>query len=160
MIGQTIVAVADPKGRFEEIWVSGTPSPGTFMEILPSTDKKGGRFTYRARSQASGGLGPVAVLCEDNLNGKTVTDAYQTGTLAKIYWPLFGEEINALLEESAGTGTSGEENIGDKLAIRNDGILMGYNSAVHTGYQFQLLEHGGVDTAGANLKLCKRIDGK
>jgi hypothetical protein len=154
MQGYEIVASANPKGNFESIFVSGTPLPGTFMEIVPAVAKQGGRFTYRARSSAAGSTGPVAILEADSKQGVLPGTAYTSGSPARIYWPIHGEELNALLEESAGTGTSGEENIGDRLAISSDGMLQAAGGA--TSAPFYLLEHGGISATNP-LKLVKYI---
>lgn len=114
--GNTIIVSADPKGVFMEGVVSGTPKPGTIMEISSFT-MVGGRFTWRAYQPGTDGERRlIAVLLEDNLQGKTPTDAYVDGTRCFLYCPIAGEELNCLLADVAGTGdahTAGETLIVD-----------------------------------------------
>jgi hypothetical protein len=154
--GNAIVLAGNPKGHFEEIIVSGTPLPGTIMEIVPSTNPIGGRFTYRNVTRANGAKGPVAILDSDVNQGFPPGTRYVSGTQARIYWPIAGEELNAVLRETAGTGTLGEENIGDLLAIESaTGELMAGGALA--SQPFYLLEHGGVSEAGDNLKMVKYL---
>jgi hypothetical protein len=153
--GTKIVCDADPKGHFEEVIISGTPYPGTFMEMM-STAPVGGRYSYRNVTRANGAKGEVAILCEDSNQGKTATDAYVSGTRGLIYWPIAGEELNALLRESAGTGTLGEENIGDLLAIeKTTGELMAGGALAST--PFKLMEHVGGSSGTDQLVLVKYL---
>lgn len=141
--GTEIVLSADPKGHFGEGIVSGTPKPGTCMELVPATNPVSGRFTYRAVTRANGAKGPICVLLPDRLQGKLSTDAYVSGDRCFLYWPIAGEELNMLLRDTVGTGTAGEENIGDLLAVEKDtGELMAGGALAST--PFQLMEHRGV----------------
>ncbi len=144
--GSAIILNTPPKGVFEECIVSGTPKPGTCMEIVPATDPQGGRFTYRFVTRTDGAVGPVTILDADWDQGKTATDAYVTLTRGFLYWPIQGEEFNMLLRFESGTGTSGEENIGDLLAIDGStGMLQSKVRNVTTAASapFLLLDHLG-----------------
>lgn len=149
--GQEIILSADPKGHFDSGFISGTPKPGTCMEIVPSTAPKGGRFTYRAVSRNDGAKGPICVLVNDYLQGKLSTDAYVSGTFApNLYWPIAGEELNMLIRDQPGTGTSLSENIGDLLEVDGaTGMLQGIGTTgptgTHASAPFMLLEHLGID---------------
>jgi hypothetical protein len=141
--GSEILLSSDPQGRFEECIVSGTPSPGTCMEIVPSIAPVGGRFTFRAVSRADGTKGPVVVLLPDRLQGYSATTAYTTGARGFMYWPIAGDELNMLERYQSGTGTAGIENIGDLLAIDGaTGMLQAASGAASA--PFQLREHQGV----------------
>lgn len=154
--GTEIIVSTNPQGKFEECVVSGTPKPGTCMEIVPSTAPIGTRFTYRARSLADGAKGPVCVLLPDQLQGKLATDAYVNATRGFLYWPIAGEELNMLIRDQPGTGTANVENIGDLLAIDGaTGMLQAAGSAASA--PFWLLEHGGVDETANYLRWCKYI---
>ncbi len=144
----TIVLEANPHGKFLEGIVSGTPKPGTLMQLKASTEPVQGRPTWEAFNPAAGGdgcPGLVAVLREDDLNGKTVNDAYVTGTRCFLYAPIAGEEINVRKADISGTGTASEDvAIGAKLLIV---VGTGMVSAVAVGviaspvaYPFQALE--------------------
>lgn len=111
-----ILLSADPKGRFVEGIISGTPKPGTCMQIKAATEPVNGRFTWEVYNRASDGdRYLVAVLLEDSLQGKTVSDAYVTGTYGRLYCPVPGDELNMLLQDVAGTGD--DHAIGDLLII-------------------------------------------
>lgn len=166
--GSEIIVNADPKGRFEDIIVSGTPKPGTLMELVPAqsvadaTSTTGGfpvagtrrRFQYRAVSRTAGAIGSVAVLLADDLQGKTNDDAYTTLTAARIYWPLPGDELNLLVGSVA--GTADDVAVGDLFGINNDGKLKA-NSSYATA-PFQALEVV-TDPTADYLLFCKYLGG-
>lgn len=156
MRGSSVIASACPRGHREECIISGTPLPGTCAEIVPSTIDVGGVFTYRNVTRSNGAKGPVVVFLEDRQQGKLITDAYVSGTRGFLYWPVAGEELNLLVRETVGTGTAGEENVGDLLAIEKaTGELMAGGALAST--PFYLLEHGGVDLGDDNLRLVKYL---
>lgn len=110
----TIVLSAEPKGKFVEGTVFGTPKPGTLMQLKAGILPSGGRFTYEPFAPGTDGKkGEILVLREDDEQGKTMTDAYVTGTRCFMYAPLPGDELNLLLGEVAGTGNTYA--IGDRL---------------------------------------------
>src|SRR5262245_23392713 len=116
--GAAIVINADVKGNWDEGIVTDTSKPGTHMEIVPAVAPTGGRFSYRARSAANGAKGPILILVNDWEQGQVATTAMVANTGGhKFYWPLPGDDLNCLVAESTGTGTSGENAIGDKLAV-------------------------------------------
>lgn len=144
--GETIIINSEPKGVFKEGIISGTPKPGTVMELVPSTVPVGGRFTWRAVTSrsANGAKGLMAVLLEDKLQGKLITDAYVSGTRGFLYCPIAGEELNMLLDYPGGTGTSDEDDIGELLTFENGtGKLIPAGS--YASAPFMLLEN--LDTA-------------
>lgn len=124
-IGNEIIISANPKGHFEECIVVGTPKPGTVMEFKRGTAKVHGRWSYEpaGTTAASGVQGmaadgnrlPIAVLLPDRLQGKLATDAYATGDIGFLYFPVMGEELNMLIENQA--GTADDFTIGDKLIV-------------------------------------------
>jgi hypothetical protein len=142
--GNSIIVTPEPKGRFTEGTVSGTPVPGTCMELVPSTNPTGGRFSYRARSSADGTQGPIIILLEDLLLGKGKSDAYASGERCFLYFPVNGEEFNMAVRDQPGTGTAGVQNIGDLLAVDGaSGMLQAAGSALSA--PFTLLERGTTD---------------
>lgn len=157
MRGNKILAQNDPKGRQETIIVSGTPLPGTHMEIVPATNPNaGGLYTYRACTRADGTKGPIAILLEDDEQGKTATDAYVTGKPGKIYWPLPGDFVNVLLRDQPGTGTAGINDVGDLLSVDGaTGYLIPVGSL--TSAPWQLMEDITEDVSAAQLALCQCV---
>jgi len=114
----TIVISPNPKGRFVDGIISGTPKPGTVMQVKDATEKVGGNFTYEAYSRDADGnrpKGPIAVLCEDHLQGRTIDDAYETGQVGNLYFPLPGDELLMILQDVAGTGD--DHTIGEILIV-------------------------------------------
>lgn len=104
------------RGIIEEVKISGTPVPGTCMTVVAATEPVAGKYTYEAFNHAAdGNLSEVAVLLEDELQGKLVTDAYVTGTQGRVYFPQHGELLQMLLKNIA--GTSDVFAIADQLII-------------------------------------------
>lgn len=109
----------EPKGRFQECIVSGTPKPGTCMTKVAATEPVNGIFTYEAFNRgADGADAPTAVLLPDYLQGKLATDAYTNGDRGFLYFPLPGDELNMLLKNIS--GTSDAFAIGDPLMVDED----------------------------------------
>jgi hypothetical protein len=115
--GNEIIVSAEPMGRFMEGIVSGTPKPGTVMQITAATAPVGGRFTWEvANYGADGDQRLVAVLLPDSLQGKNATDAYVSGDRCFLYCPIAGEELNMLVAD-VDTGTADTFAIGDLLMV-------------------------------------------
>lgn len=146
--GREIIVSAggSPRGFMEEGIISGTPRPGTLMEIVPAVATVGGRFTWRAATRADGAIGPIVVLLDDKEQGKlgvgdatafgpgAVGDAFVTGTRGRLYWPAAGEELNLIKEDVAGTGDSVA--IGDLFGIdQTDGKLVANSSFASAPFQ-------------------------
>src|SRR4051812_27733305 len=103
--GNEIIVTSNPKGMFLEGIVSGTPKPGTMMEIKPSAGYAANRFTWQVFQPGTDGKKRLCVvLLPDQLQGKLATDAYVDGTRCFLYCPIPGEEMNILLADVAGTG--------------------------------------------------------
>lgn len=151
--GNLIVVTANPKGRFDECIISGTPLPGSFMELVPNTALQGGRATYRKRSSTAGSQGPVAILREDGSQGKTATQAYANNDRGFLYFPLPGDELNALVTVP-GTGTGTIDLEGQLLECDANG---GLTPATATADQalFQAMEKV-VDSTSAVLTWVQR----
>lgn len=104
--GRAIIVSADPRGKFFEGRVSGTPKPGTGMQIKASSGMgDDGRFTYEAYAPGTDGeqREPI-ILLPDDLQGRLATEAYADGERCFLYTPPQGEEFNMLLADVAGTG--------------------------------------------------------
>lgn len=109
-----IVLSSEPKGHFQDCIISGTPVPGTLMQRKAATELVGGLPTYEVYAPGTdGNRRPIAVLVEDNNQGKLKTDAYVSGTVGKVYFPIMGEELNMLVANIS--GTSDAFAIGDLL---------------------------------------------
>lgn len=139
-MASVIVASVEPRGRFIEGIIEGTPKPGTVMQIKAATEPVNGRLTYQVYNKAADGArGQIAVLCEDRLQGKTVSDAYVTGTRGLLYFPVPGDELNMLLDDD-GIGTSDDFAIGDSFMVDDGtGKLVAANGTAESE-PFVLLE--------------------
>ena len=125
MEGTRIRVAAPQRGVKENIIVSGTPKPGTVMEIVPSTAAVEGIYTYAVygTQAASGGQyvsndgdrKAIAVLLERDQEANTFDDAYTTGDRGRVYFPAMGERMNMLVEDVSGTGD--DFIIGEELMV-------------------------------------------
>ena len=125
MKGTKILLASPTRGVTEQIIVSGTPKPGTCMEMVPATEPVGGLFSYAVygTQAASGGnfvaadgnKKAVAVLLEKDQEAKIYSDAYATGDRGRVYFPIPGEELNMLFENQSGTADAFA--IGDEAMI-------------------------------------------
>ncbi len=118
--GNEIIVTSPERGVRLEGFVSGTPKPGTVMQIVGGTAPVAGRFTWEVYdADSDGDQRIIAVLLPDHLQGKTATDAYASGDRCYLYCPIMGEQLNMLIADVSGTGTAGSENkaIGDLLMV-------------------------------------------
>lgn len=102
--GDSIIISADPKGKFLEGVVNGTPKPGTVMEI-ETPFYEGGRHLYRVYQPGTDGeRRAIMVLIEDKMFGNDLNAAYVDGSRCYLYCPIAGEELNMLFADVGGTG--------------------------------------------------------
>lgn len=104
----TIVLSPEPRGRFIEGIIDGTPKPGTVVQLKAATEPVNGKFTFEVYNRDADGnrpQGPLFVLTEDYLQGRLVTDQFASGDLVKVYAPLPGDELMMLIADVAGTDT-------------------------------------------------------
>lgn len=105
--------------RIEGI-ISGTPKPGTFMQVKAATEPVGGRLTYEVYAPGTGDGTPrqLLLLDIDDEQGKTADDAYVTGTRGFLHICLPGDEVRVRKADITGTGSAREDlAIGDRLLI-------------------------------------------
>ena len=70
-----IVISPEPRGRFFEGIVNGTPKPGVVMQLDLGVEKVGGKFRYEVANLGTEGdhrLGPIIVLLNDKLQGLAI----------------------------------------------------------------------------------------
>ena len=112
----TIIVSNDPRGRFFEGIIDGTPKPGTVMQLKAAVEPVNGKHTWEVFNGAADGEQTlIVVLLEDQLQGIGVGTAYVSGTLGRLYCPLPGDELLMLLLDVAGTGDT--RAIGDKYMV-------------------------------------------
>lgn len=118
-VHNTIVLDAAPAGRFFEGYISGTPLPGTIMQIKSATAMRGGRHTFEVYNRDADGdrpKGPLFVLQQNYLMGKGIEDAYADGERGYLYCPMNGSEVKARVAVP-GTGTGNAVAIGQIFTI-------------------------------------------
>lgn len=119
MKGRTILISTEPKGRNYEGTISGTPKPGTVMQIDASAGlNSNGNFTFEVyNADADGGRpkGPIFVLLENKNLGGLASTAYANGDHGFLYVPLPGDELNMLLQDVG--GTADDHALGEVLII-------------------------------------------
>jgi hypothetical protein len=116
--GHEIIVSAEPKGKFNEGYITTAEKPGTVCQLDASVALKGGRHTYKVYQPGTDGeqpLGPFWVLLPDRLQGRLETDAYTAGDRAFFYSPLAGDELNLLVANLA--GTADDHALGEKLMV-------------------------------------------
>lgn len=136
--GNTIIVTADPKGTFLEGIVSGTPKPGTCMEISSFT-LVGGRFTWQVYQPGTDGdRRLIAILLPQDESGQLVSTAYESGQSCKLYVPIAGEEFNMLLKDVSGTGD--DHTAGETLIVDTGTGLLIATTGSPESEPFRLLE--------------------
>lgn len=104
-LGNNIVLAVPRMGVTLQGYISGTPKPGTMMQVKAGTAKVNGRFTYEVYAPGTDGdRRPVIILDADWKQGRIATTAYADGDFAELYCPAMGEEMNILKGDVAGTG--------------------------------------------------------
>lgn len=138
--GSKVIISANPQGKFLEGVVQGTPKPGTVMEIV-TPFYQNGRHLWRAFAPSGGSDGDkrvVAVLLEDDLQGKLITDAYVTLTRCFLYVPQAGDELNMLLQNLS--GTADDHAAGEMLMVDNGTGMLIASAGTPESEPFMLLE--------------------
>jgi len=86
------------------------------MTVLAATEPVAGIFTYEVYNRdADGDRAPVAVLLEDELQGRLITTAYVAADQARLYFPVAGDMLQMLVADVAGTADTLA--IGDYMII-------------------------------------------
>lgn len=155
MKNNTIVLSNEPKGRFLEGIVSGTPSPGHLGQIKAAVEPVSGRHTWEVAAPGADGADTLcAVWREDELQGKMYNSAYVAGTRGFLYVPIAGEELNVRVGEVAGTGNTYA--IGDKLmANATGGWLIPHTGGAANRALFVVMETITQQAAGGLVHVMK-----
>lgn len=97
-------------------WVANAAiTPGMLVELM-STNK------VRAHADERGNVCPPMFALEDELQGKSITDAYVAGDKVQCWVAQRGEEVYALLKDGENVA------IGDKLESAGNGYLTKFGS--------------------------------
>lgn len=156
--GNGIIAQAEPKGTYKECVVSGTPKPGTLMQIKAATADVQGTWTYEVLNP-SADTDPRAVcvlLCSIDHAAcpphKDATTAYADGERGAVYYPLPGEDMNMLVKDVSGTGD--DHAIGDRFVGEHGSGKLLVQATSANRASFQCLEVATDPVADA-LLLCR-----
>lgn len=163
MKGSRILVSSPFRGVIEHVYITGTPKPGTCMEIKPSTEPVGGIFNYQAYGVQAASSGQyvtadgdrkcIAVLLEKDQEGGIYSAAYVAGDMGRIYFPLPGEQLNMLLEDVSGTGDTFV--IGEELMVDNGtGKLLTADSDAEA-HPFTLLETVATAPTADHVRWCR-----
>lgn len=146
----TIILSDAPKGRFLECIVSGTPKPGTCMQVKAATAKVNGRHTWEVFNGAADGERTLfAVLLEDKYQGGLITDAYVDGARGFLYFPINGDELNMLVANISGTSDSFA--IGAKMMIDDGTGLLIATTGTPESEPFVVMETKAALTADTHV---------
>ena len=127
MKGTRIIITSKPRGVFEHVYITGTPKPGTCMEIKPSTAAIGNVFNYAVYGTQAASSGQyvsndgdrkaIAILLEYDPEGGIYSRSYVAGEMGRVYYPAMGEQFNMLVEDVSGTGD--DFIIGEEMMVDN-----------------------------------------
>ena len=124
MKNSVILLESNPKGKFLEGTVYGTPKPGTLMTIKAATEPTGGRHTWEPYNTDGNATRQVIAVLLLPFHGASYDTAYESGEQCRVYFPIAGEEMNMLVS-AAGTGTGDSVAIGDLLIpVDGTGVLI------------------------------------
>jgi len=120
--GNKILITENPRGKFFEGIITGTPLPGTVMQLETGTAVDGNGVhtwvVYQPGTDGDRPVGPIAVALEKG-EGFDNTTAYVTGDRGFLYVPLPGDELN-MRWSAAGTGAADAVTVG-LLAVVDTG---------------------------------------
>lgn len=133
--GNGIIVTPEPRGNFLEGLISGTPKPGTVVEIK-SIDANGvitweaagttaNNSTYSGMAADGNRLPTGVLLCSQDhaacpLN-QDATTAYADGDQCAVYMPIMGDRLNMILKDESGTGADQDFVRGLTKLIVDDG---------------------------------------
>lgn len=120
--------------------------PGHLLE-LTTADK------VQKHSTQNGLVTPPMFAIEDNLQGKTINDAYATTGRAQVWMPQRGDEVYAVLADGQNVS------IGSKLASNGDGTLKTHTANIIAVAieALDLSDSSGAETEDSALGYDKRL---
>ncbi len=144
------IVLKDYTNILEEYEIAEALYPGHLLEF-----KSDG--TVQKHSTAGGNVAPVMVPIEDALQGKTISDAYADGDMARVWVPRAGDEAYLILADNQDVG------IGDLLESNGDGTLRKYaadSTGVYYSRNLVCVALEAVDTTGSPAATTSRISVK
>ena len=140
------ILVVGGNGRYFEALAGEAFSPGNLLQINAATEPDGsGMYTVEEFDGAADGeRAPVIVALENNLAGKTSADAYAANDVVQCYMPLPGDELNVMVQASAGALA-----IGDKMIFDDGTGTLIKTTGTPESEPFQVLETASDPAADA-----------
>jgi len=112
--GNGILLAAHPRGIFLEGICGEIFSPGNLLQLDAAVEPVNGRYTFEEwDGTADGEQAIVIVAMPDKLQGRTADTAYAAGDRCFAYVPCPGEELNVMVQASAGALAIGAKLIRD-----------------------------------------------
>jgi len=113
-LGKSIILASNPRGIFLEGISTGVALPGHCMQLDAAVEPIEGRYTWEVfNGAADGERNLIVVAIESKLNGGTNSTAYAAGDRIFMYVPAIGEQLNVLVQASAGALAIGQKMIVD-----------------------------------------------
>ena len=132
-----IVLSGSPYGAFGENNAGAALSPGMIIELQADGD-----VNPMVSAIGEAVKGEVLVAVEDALQGKSIDDAYASGSKVQWYRPLPGDEINVLVKDGETIA------IADDLVVEASSGLLVEAAGTEARYMFKALE--ALSPSGAN----------
>ena len=107
-MGNKILVTSEPRGRFVEGKINGTPKPGTCMQIKNAAFSQG-KPEYEVYAPGTDGDRQELLILLSGLDhmaappGRAATEAYVDGEWGVMYVPQPGDELNILFGNAGGT---------------------------------------------------------
>jgi hypothetical protein len=113
MRGNGIIVSSEARGVFKSCKLNAAAYPGSLMTPVPNTavDANGletmelAGTTANSVLAADGGIVPIAILMDNSKQGFDAHTQIPVGTVAEVYYPVMGEELNILGTDQVGTAT-------------------------------------------------------
>lgn len=102
--GNRVRIGAEARGKAFDGYIYGTPKPGVAMTIKTPFYQGNLHLWEPYNRDADGDRAEIAILLEDEMQGKTYNDAYVDGNIGKLYFPQMGEMFNMWYQNAVGTG--------------------------------------------------------
>lgn len=125
----------------EEKPANAALSPGHFVELM-STGKV-------RKNTIVAGVIPLAIACEDSLQGKTIADAYAADAPVQIHIPRPGDILNCRLPAAAAAIV-----VGDRIEMVTAGVVQKLASGVAIGLAEEAVDNSA---GGAEVFIAVKI---
>lgn len=98
-----VIISSELRGQLGWGYLNAAMTPGICLQLIDAFYQSN-QHRWRKWNYATGERGLICVLLEDELRGRDLTIEWVSGSLARIYVPSAGEELNMLKSDESGTG--------------------------------------------------------